>query len=206
MIEEINIPQIIFDCDSINTRERFLFRNQLDGMCPGGCGNIKNCKRYCQNYEDSECNMDDDENNLDVLDEHIILMDIKTAWNELKILMFWLYWVSTQGFGDFDEFAIGFQTTCYCCYCFHAKSLAKSEKSKQYADLSTKESNAFHIRCTCRKKKVSGKGRNKLKTRFKSDLQGKESSKCPFCISKEKGKINLISVIYLKIKLLMCQF
>lgn len=189
MIEEINIPQIIFDCDSVNTRERFLYRNQLDRLCPGGCGNEKNCTRYSFDYEDyEESNADDDENIIDVSDEHLILIDIKSAWSELKTLMFWLYWVSTQGFGDFDEFAIGFETTCYCCYCFHAKNLAKSERSKQCSDQSSKDSNAANARCTCRKSKSTGKGRNKPKTRFKSDSHDKES-KCLFCASKEKGKI-----------------
>lgn len=46
--EDEELPQKIFDCDSINTWERFIGRE--DGvrrrLCPGGCGNANACSRY----------------------------------------------------------------------------------------------------------------------------------------------------------------
>ncbi|XP_077292678.1 uncharacterized protein LOC143915754 [Arctopsyche grandis] len=185
-VDDIYVPQMIFDCDSLNIHERFLYGNQ-NHLCPGGCANPKPCKRFSQYYKlnvekDGRSKPPDAKKGGGGGDEEIKFIDMQAAWHELKILLLCLYWAANNELNDFDELAIGFQISCNCCYCFHANIITRLEKLKCF-NLSVKEPSSIYGRCTCRKKKIVGKGRGRTKTRFKSDLHGKDSVKCQYCIT-----------------------
>jgi hypothetical protein len=180
-----NIPQMIFDCDSINVKKRFIYKEQTDNLCPGGCANSRPCKRVVEFFagiaESIRPELADDENNYE--DPEVKYIDIQSAWHELKILILWFYWALEQNLEDVSQIAIGFQVPCNCCSCAPINIISRLERLK-YFDANS-ESETSEGKCTC---KETEDPQNKSKV--ESNRKFKYLLKCPHC--RNQGEIGMI--------------
>lgn len=181
------VPQVIFDCDSINTRKRFIYDNRSEGTCPGGCANTRICSKFTTDHDiravepPSEC---DDKTRC--IERDIKFVDMQAAWCELKTLTLWFYWALEKRLGDLSQLAVGFQVPCNCCYCSHVNVLSRLERLKKFND-GNDDSNAPNPKCTCRKKKTTSVKACKVsKPNTETNFVLKDAAKCSYCLNAEK--------------------